>query len=220
MSWNGFPKYVANKIIRNLVEKYNSGATSNAIDDDENIGKVFVRLPYCGPSGEQLIKTCISRIKRQLKTKVQFRVLFKTSKISDFVSVKDPIPLGQKNNVIYQIQCPGCEEFYIGKTTCCAEKRMHEHAQKPDQPMFQHFEKCAQFQHTIGLMNLADIDSEEESLSPRDYYVPMILANYKVVRTVHNYTLLALSETYFVRKFKPVINGGLKACVDFKVFDF
>ena len=41
-----------------------------------------------------------------------------------------------------------------------------------------------------------------------------------LVKTVHNYSLLAFSETYFVRKLQPDINDGLKACADFRVFDF
>ena len=222
MSWNGFPKYVANKIISNLVDKYKNTAAQNvtAVTDEETLSKVFVRLPYCGPTGERLIRKCISKISRQLSTKVQFRVLFKNSKISDFVSVKDPIPLGQKNNVIYKIQCPGCMKFYIGKTSCCVEKRMQEHAEKQDQPMFQHLEKCNEFQHCIGLMNLAGIDNDDGFISPRDHYVRAVLENYKVVKTVHNYSLLAFSETYFVRKLQPDINDGLKACADFRVFDF
>ena len=220
MSWNGFPKYVANKIIKNLVEKYKNGNAPNVIEEDEDTKKVFVRLPYCGQSGERLVSKCINKINRQLKAKVHFKILYKTSKISDFVTVKDPIPVGQKNNVIYKVQCPGCQEFYYGKTNCCAEKRMLEHAVKPAQPMFLHFEGCELFQHHIALMNLGGIENEEELVSHRDYYVPAMLDNYKVVKTVHNSALLALTETYFVRKQKPVINDGLKSCVDFRVFDF
>ena len=91
---------------------------------------------------------------------------------------------------------------------------------KKDQPMFQHLEQCSKFQHCIGLMNLAGIDNDEGFISPRDHYVRAILENYKVIKTVHNYSLLAFSETYFVRKLQPDINDGLKACVDFRVFDF
>ena len=220
MSWNGFPKYTCNKIIKNLIDKYKNDTTRNVVEDDENVSKVFVRLPYCGAIGERLIRKCISRITRQLSAKVQFKVFYKTSKISDFVSVKDPIPLGQKNDVIYQIQCPGCLGFYIGKTSCCVEKRMHEHAEKEEQPMFQHLEECEAFQQWIGFMNLGGIDSNEDPVIQKNFYRPAVMENYKVLKTVHNSALLALSETYFVRKLKPKINDGLKSCVDFRVFDF
>ena len=156
----------------------------------------------------------------QQTKKVCFKILYKTNKISDFVSVKDPIPKGQKNNVIYQIQCPGCHKFYIGKTACCAEKRMYEHAEKVDQPMFQHFEKCSEFQQTVGLFALPDVDTSAEPICPKNHYASAVLNNYKVLKTVHNGALLALSETFFIRKNNPHINDGLKACVDFHVFDF
>ena len=69
-------------------------------------------------------------------------------------------------------------------------------------------------------MNLPDIDCPGESIRPPDNYLSAVLDNYKVIKTVHNNAQLALSETYFVRKLKPVINVGLKSCVDFRVFDF
>ena len=222
MSWNGYPKYVVNKVIKNLVERYKDNVVQNdsVNSDEDDLSQVFVRLPYCGPTGERLVRKCISRISRQLSKKVRFKILYKTNKISDFVSVKDPIPKGQNNNVIYQIQCPGCQKFYIGKTACCAEKRMYEHAEKIDQPMFQHFEKCSEFQQTVGLFALPDVDTSAEPICPKNHYASAVLNNYKVLKTVHNGALLALSETFFIRKNNPHINDGLKACVDFHVFDF
>ena len=68
---------------------------------------------------------------------------------------------------------------------------MLEHAVKPAQSMFQHFEECESFQHHIALMNLGGIENEEELVSHRDYYAPAVLDNYKVVKTVHNSALLA-----------------------------
>ena len=56
--------------------------------------------------------------------------------------------------------------------------------------------------------------------SGKAYYVSAVLDNYSIIKTNHNSTHLALSETYFIRKNKPKLNEGLKACVDFKVFDF
>ena len=97
---------------------------------------------------------------------------------------------------------------------------MHEHAEKSDQPMFQHFEHCDTFQQSFGLFSLPDVDRCAESICPQDHYVSPILGNYKVIKTVHNSTLLASNESYFIRKEKPQINDGLKACVDFHVFDF
>ena len=97
---------------------------------------------------------------------------------------------------------------------------MHEHAEKEEQPMFQHLEECEAFQQWVGLMNLGGIDSNEDPVIQKNFYRPAVMENYKVLKTVHNSALLALSETYFVRKLKPKINDGLKSCVDFRVFDF
>ena len=97
---------------------------------------------------------------------------------------------------------------------------MHEHAEKSDQPMFLHLEKCEAIQESFGLFNLPDIDKFCESIQPQNHYLSAILNNYKIISTNHNKTLLALSEAYYIRKLKPEINDGLKSCLDFKVFDF
>ena len=221
LSWNGFPKYVANKIIKNLIDKYKDYVVSNVNDENvENVNEIFVRLPYCGDTGERLMSKCISRINRELKVKVKYKILYNTCKISNFCCVKDAIPKGQKNNVIYQIKCPGCNEVYIGKTNCCVEKRMHEHAEKPDQPMYLHLKSCECFQQSVDMFNLPDIDSRCEPILPQSHYVSAVLDNYSIIKTNHNSAHLALCETYFIRKNKPKLNEGLKACVDFKVFNF
>ena len=139
----------------------------------------------------------------------------------DFCSVKDPIPLDQKHHVIYEIQCPGCMKYYIGKTTCCTGKRMHEHAEKSDQPIFFHFNECVSFQDNMSIMNLPGIDQVDNSvISYESHMLSAVLGNYKVLDVKHNVSQLAFLETYYVRKKKSDINDGLKACVDFKVFDF
>ena len=97
---------------------------------------------------------------------------------------------------------------------------MHEHAEKSEQPMFQHFETCSEFQQTIGLFALPDVDTSAEPICPKSHYVSAVLDNYEVLKTVHNGASLALSETFFIRKDKPKINDGLKFWVDFHVFDF
>ena len=53
----------------------------------------MVRLPHLGEKGELLIKSCISKIQRSLKSPVKFVVLYNTKKISFFTSNKDKVPI-------------------------------------------------------------------------------------------------------------------------------
>ena len=49
-------------------------------------------------------------MKRFLKKNVKFIVLSDTKKPSFFCSTKDRIPALQRNNIVYEITCPGCAE--------------------------------------------------------------------------------------------------------------
>ena len=108
MSWNNYPKYVRNSITKRLQQK------KTAVQkDDQNVIKIWIRLPYQGNKGEELVKTCMRKLKRCFKTNVKFFTLYDTKTCAMFCSVKDKIPTHQKSNVIYTIKCPGCGENYV-----------------------------------------------------------------------------------------------------------
>ena len=62
MSCKGFPKYVSRSIIKKTLQK-KKGAVTDKSELDE-IPKIWFRIPYIGPIGEQLAKRCISKLKR------------------------------------------------------------------------------------------------------------------------------------------------------------
>ena len=98
MLWNSYPKYVRNSIIKRLQQK------KTAVQKDgESVIKIWIRLPYLGNKGEELVKTCMRKLKRCFKTNVKFVTLYDTKKCAMFCSVKDKIPTHQKSNVIYII---------------------------------------------------------------------------------------------------------------------
>ena len=93
---------------------------------DTNIPKVWIRIPYLGSQEENLLNSCLKKI-RCLKQPVKFIVVYNTRKVSFYLS---------QNNVVYQITCPGCAKSYIGKTNHCLQKHLLEHA------VAQHFLQC------------------------------------------------------------------------------
>ena len=93
MSWNSYPKYVRNNIIKRLQQS--KTAVQN---DDESAIKIWIRLHYLGNKGEELVKTCIRKLKRCFKTNIKFVTLYDTKKCGKFSSVKDKIPTHQKSN--------------------------------------------------------------------------------------------------------------------------
>ena len=94
MSWNSYPKYVRNSIIKRLQQM-----KAAVQKDDESVINIWIRLPYLGNKGEELVKTCIRMLKRCFKTTVKFATLYDTKKCAMFCSVKNKIPTHQKSKV-------------------------------------------------------------------------------------------------------------------------
>ena len=90
MSWNNYPKYVRDSFIKRLQQK--KLKTRN--DNDSDI-KIWFRVPYLGSKGEGLVKSCIQKLKRCVKTNVKFVILYDTKKSAMFCSAKDKIPTHQ-----------------------------------------------------------------------------------------------------------------------------
>ena len=113
-------------------------APPSTVKVDNDTVTLFLKIPYMGEAGDKLVRS----LKRKLRPNCSEKM-----RLSKFCSVKDMIPEGQKNNVIYHIKCPGCGGVYVGKTECCLDKRLEEHATIATQPMYQHLSKCSDFQH-------------------------------------------------------------------------
>ena len=62
MSWNGYPCYIRNKIIKRLENRKNTENTDTL--EQENIATSFCRIPYAGVQGEKLIKNLVRRLER------------------------------------------------------------------------------------------------------------------------------------------------------------
>ena len=160
MSWNSYPKYVRNRIIKRLRQK------KTAIQkDDVSVIKIWIRLPYLGNEGEELVKTCIRKLKRRFKANVKFVTIYYTSKCTMFCSVKGKIPTHQKSSVIYKIKCPGCGEDYVGKIERCVMRRINEQSNRSDQPMLQHLQHYEKFLEVMILYQLPDIDTDVSTAS-------------------------------------------------------
>ena len=82
--------------------------------------KTSVTLPY--------VRGVSEAIKRVLLG-VHIRVLFRphVTLRSLLVHPKDPVPAGQKANVVYNIPCSSCPKSYIGQTARLLDTRVKEH---------------------------------------------------------------------------------------------
>ena len=119
--------------------------------------KIWFRLLYVGKTGELAVKSCIKKIRRQLKISVNFIVIYKTTKISYFIFNKDRIPDLSRTNLVYEISCPGCNQRYIGKTErCLAERLCDQSSNFANCAVANHFVNCRHVNNLINLNNLND----------------------------------------------------------------
>ena len=157
MYWNGYPISMRNFLIRKLKTKYENYSTSNSNADsqtDENIAKNWMKIPYLGNHGEDIIKSCTSKIQGYLTKPVKFIIIYDIKRISFFVSNKDKLPPLSRSNLVYEVSCPGCGKSYIGMTKRCLSVRLKEHATQVNSGAIgKHFSDCERAQYLAKLQN-------------------------------------------------------------------
>ena len=219
LSWNGFPKYVRNKLIKKYQSNYELSKNRPREDKKEDIESIYMKIPYMGPEGDKLVKTLKRKLRYNVSRKLSVRVVYTTTKISDLCSVKDKIPEQQKNNIIYNINCPGCGEDYIGKTDCCFGTRMHQQGNKPDQPMYLHLQECGDFNDITSLNVLPDVDKKKRvSIDKSAHISEAVKNNSKIIKSSRDWLELCYLESFMIKKHKSKINDGIKAARELQLF--
>ena len=116
--------------------------------------------------------------------------------------------------MLYIIQCPGCNNNYVGKTDRNLITRSSEHGKKEDQPMFQTFGPCEDFNYKLNLYSLAGIFSDTRTVEQ----VYNSVDNREILESCKNWTILQYLEAYHIKAKSPIINVGLKASKEFHLF--
>ena len=212
LSWNGFPKHISNSIL-NRIKTKRKRVTEE--EDSESI-EIYFRVPYSGIKGEQLVKSLIQKMRKYLKKTVKFEVLFDSKKISFYCSNKDMIPKQQRNDVVYELTCPGCGEKYIGKTETNVATRIAQHCKRVDQPMNQHYSNCEPFKDMYRLLNVGSNDVADSRHT--EFMLSNTIGNYRILYSHHNWSQLLFLEAYAIKRFKPSLNVGLKASRELVLF--
>ena len=226
MSWNGYPISIRNFLIRKLKTKYENCSTSNSNADSqtgENIAKVWIKIPYLGKRGENIIKSCTSKIQRFLTKPVKFIITYDTKRISFFVSNKDKLPPLSRSNLVYEVLCPGCGKSYIGMTKRCLSVRLKEHAtQINNSAIGKHFSDCEHAQYLANLQNQFSLlnDIPLPSSNVPSAIENLVFNNFRILHLTKstNYNILAFLETLLIKYNSPQLNTGLKASKELQLF--
>ena len=191
-SLNGYPISIRNFLIRKLKTKYENYSTFNSNADsqtDENIAKIWIKIPYLGNRGENIIKPCTSKIQRFLTKPIKFLIIYDTKRILFFVSNKDKLPPLSRSNLVYEVSCPGCGKSYIGMTKRCLSERLKENAtQVNNSAIGKHFADC---EHVQCLANLQKQFSQLNDIPFPSGNVPPPIENL----VFNNFRLLHLTKS-------------------------
>ena len=90
MSWNGYPRFIRNKIIKRLENR--KSTKNNDTLEQENIVKIFCRIPFARVQGETLIKNLVRNLKSHVGKTLKLRNIYRTKKLSCYCNAKDKVP--------------------------------------------------------------------------------------------------------------------------------
>ena len=209
-SYNGFPRWIANKLIKE------STSPQRRPKDDEDTHDIYMFLPYTGKEAETVILRCKKRLFRLFRNdlKIKFKVHLQSKKLSFLTSNKDRTPLLSSSKVVYHYECPGCMKSYIGKTESTLFNRTKEHGWSDKKSaIFKHFDQCSAWKEIVDLF---EIDGEE--IDPMQFQINSVRENTKIIRKSDNWLKLAFLESLAIKEHKPELNTGIRSCKELALF--
>ena len=159
LTQNDYPKSMFQNVIKDFVEFHNIDSENfkaNVKKPDESkqhdtTEKVFFTIPYLGKPSIRLQ----NHIKKEIKNYgVVITAAYKTTKVSNYFSLKTRCPDLFTSNVIYKFTCSQNETIsYIGETRRQLFRRAEEHL-KTDKSsaVFEHISSCEKCQNSNNIM--------------------------------------------------------------------
>ena len=195
MTWNGYPLYVRNKIIKRLENWKNT--KNNDTLKQENIATIFCRIPYAGVQGETLTKNLVRKLKRNIDKPFKLRNIYHTKKLIYYCNTKDKVPEYLKSATVYDFCCPACNNKYIGKTDRNFGTRVQEHSGSDKKsPVYNYLLEWEHFKYVVNLHNFPPSYNSVEYL---EHVKIAVYDNTKIIANSQNWVELCFSETLHIK---------------------
>ena len=217
-SWNGYPKSIRNAIIKQTLSKPSRQEQLYHYDD---MIKLYINLPYMGNAGEQLVKSCIKKLKRNIRKEVQVRfvVTYNTNKLNFFTNKKDCITKLASSFVVYHFRYPVCHQDYIGKTERTLWERINEHGYcDKNSVIYNHITNCKGASYLVDLLNINNDSAEREKLDRKTFSVNIVNENTCIIDKTRQWGILIFEEVLKIKEKCPALNSDLKASKELKLF--
>lgn len=215
MSWNGFSKRISTKLIKQMTPNADQTQTNFNNNENKQLPRIYIRLPYIGKRGTDLIRNFRTKILRLLDAPCNIIIYWDTMTTSCLVSCKDKTPKEFQSSVVYKFSCPGCSKSYIGKTDRCLYTRLNEHATTDKSEIYKHITTCEHFTYLTNLMKLNLDDSEPNE---RFDLTLFLLHNSIILDKAKHWSVLLFKEALAIHRQKPELNHGIKASRELLVF--
>ena len=98
---NGFPIRIGDAIINNKFKGLNVNNINNRTNND--FETIWIKIPYLGDKGEQLLKSLKTKLKHHLTKELKFRIIQSTQKLSFYTNMKDQIPKLTKSYILLPV---------------------------------------------------------------------------------------------------------------------
>ena len=151
-------------------------------------------LPFLGKQSFD-IKTKLSKFVSKNFPQCKLQIIFNSnSRIRNFFTFKDKIPLSVRSHILYRYTCDGCNAVYIGKTRRHYLVRVFEHLGKS---LLTHKKYTY---NPLNINNTAILNHINCKKCAGNQN------NFKIIGSAKNDYLLCLKETLLIHKDKPKIN--------------
>ena len=144
------------KVIKKYLD-YKFSSNQNQLKDKSDVH--YFKLPYIGNLSHH-IKIKLSKLcKKVCKENFNVKILFKSFKIINRFSYKDPIPNDLKSFLVYTFTCARCSSSYIRETCRHFKTRIEEHIKKDSNShIFKHLHSTATYFESYNSLCFKTID--------------------------------------------------------------
>ena len=133
---NSYPRHFIDNIVNKFLEMKVLCKRNNKEDNERNY---CFKIPYVGNPSLVLKKKLVKIFK---KSNIKINVIFSTTKVSSYFSLKDRSNPSLKASVVYHFKCLEDPSLtYIGKTKRYLQTRVTEHS-KGDSAIYSHLVNC------------------------------------------------------------------------------
>ena len=152
---NGYPKkFISNTVRASQLPR--QPANNDNTENQEQTAPVRINLPYVNGTSEQL-----KRIFNDHNINCTF---YTTTTLRTLLShAKDPVPLEQRNNIVYKYDCKDCEAVYFGESKRTLAERTKEHnraVRAADTRRYETADHCWKYNHDFDWENEKIMDYE------------------------------------------------------------